>query len=109
MSKRSKLTVVVLALLAIVFVCFGVTVGCDAHRRPPALNEGELQLLREAPLPYTLVVKPWDRELADVLISSRAFRTSRFEPRALAVDSADLIAISTGMYCNSVVIPLYTL
>jgi hypothetical protein len=109
--------------LVVVFLVAGLAGGCNAYRRPPALNEQERQLLRALPLPYTAIVKPWDPEtparvsrnplayaegLAAALIPSGAFRASRLEKNAPATDG-DLIATSTGAYCNTAVIPLFTL
>jgi hypothetical protein len=45
--------------------------------------------------------------LADLLTKSQAFRTVRFEREPGA--GTDLIASSTGLYCNTAVIPLFTI
>jgi hypothetical protein len=122
MAKRRRLTLITLALL-VVFILSGVAGGCNAYRRPPAPNADERQLLRAPPLPYAVIIKQWDAEtasrisrnplayaeaLAGVLIPSGAFRSSRFEKNAQPTDG-DLIATSTGDYCNSAVIPLFTI
>jgi hypothetical protein len=123
MTKRRKLRIIVMLALLLVFILTGVTGGCDAHRRPPNLNAHERQLLRAPPLPYTVTVKPWDPEtaahmsqnafayaqrVASTLMPSGAFRTTRFENNAQA-SGGDLIATSTGIYCNRAIIPLWTL
>ena len=123
MAKRRRLTLTVTLALLVVFILLGFAGGCNAYRRPPAPNADERQLLRAPPLPYAVIVKQWDPEtakritrnpvtyaeaLAGVLIPSGAFRTSRFEKNAQPRDG-DLIATSTGTYCNSAVIPLFTI
>jgi len=122
MAKRKLRLTVALACL-VVFVVVGVAGGCNAYRRPPALNEQESQLLRALPLPYSVTVAPWDAKtafrmsrntyayaeaLALILIPTGAFRTSHFRNNAQATDG-DLIATSTGTYCNRAVIPLFTI
>ena len=99
-----------------------LSLACGAYRRPARLAGAERQLGASAPLAYTVSVVPWDsetrqrlqkdpeiyaRSLADLLKRSKAFRTVRFEP-APGVDT-DLIASSTGLYCNTAVIPLFTI
>jgi hypothetical protein len=122
MTKRPRLTLLVLALV-VVYILVGVSGTFYAYRRPLPLNAHERQLLRAPPLPYTVIVKPWDPEtaahtsqdplayaqgLSEALIPSGAFRTSRLENNAQATDG-DLIATSTGIYCNNTSIPLFTL
>jgi len=66
------------------------------------------------PLPYTVSVVPWNsdpgeqagrdpqayaRSLAEVVASSRAFRSSRFETSPGG--DADLVAMSMGMRCET--------
>jgi hypothetical protein len=96
--------------------------GCSAYRRPAGLNAAERQLLESPPLPYTVSIVPWDseraarttqnpqayaRSLAYLVGASGAFRASRLEA-APAADS-DLIATSTGAYCNKAIIPLLSI
>jgi hypothetical protein len=72
---------------------------------------------------YTVVITLWDPEtaahrsqdplayaqgLAKSLIPSGAFRTSRFQNNPQATDG-DIVATSTGNYCNSAVIPIFTI
>jgi hypothetical protein len=118
--KRRKLLVGVLVVAAYPAGCFSG--ACGAYRRPTPFTAAERQLAASAPLPHTVSVVPWDsktgkhfrkdpdtyaRSLADLLTKSKAFRTVRFE-REPGTDT-DLIASSTGRYCNSAVIPLFTI
>jgi len=118
--KRRKLSVVLLVVAAFPAGC--LSGACGAYRRPAPLSGAERQLSASAPLPDTVSVVPWDsetgqrlhkdpeiyaRSLADLLTRSKAFRTVRFEA-APGVDT-DLIASSTGLYCNTAVIPLFTI
>ncbi len=122
MRKRRKWILWTLVAIAAIYI-LAVSGGGYAYRRPPALNADERRLLSEPPLPYAVIVKPWDSEtaartsqnplayaqgVADTLIPSGAFRTSRFEKDSKASDG-DLIATSTGIHCNSAVIPLFTI
>jgi hypothetical protein len=123
MTQRRRIARTVTLALLVVFIVVGMAGGCNACRRPVAPNALERELLRAPPLPYAVIVKPWDPEtaarisrnplayaegLAGVLIPSGAFRTSRFEKNGQATNG-DLIATSTGSYCNSAVIPLLTI
>lgn len=122
MTKRKKRALAVTLALLLVFLIAGFAGGCNAHRRPPALSARERQLLSAPPLPYSVVVQPWAPEIAaqksqnplayaervaKTLTPSGAFRSCRFENKAQAT-GADLIATSTGAYCNSAVIPILT-
>ena len=114
LSRAKKLVIV--AAVGLYFV-IGVTGGCIAYRRPPALNADERALLLAAPLPYAVTVAWWDEQtktgqsdeayagsLAKIVKASGAFRTSRYE-QVSAPTGQDLVATSTGLYCNSAVIP----
>jgi len=96
--------------------------ACAAYRRPTPLAGAERELAAAAPLPFTVSVVPWDaetgqrlgkdpdtyaRSLADLITKSQAFRTVRFEREP--GPATDLIANSTGRYCNTAVIPLFTI
>jgi len=115
---RSRRLLIVAAVAA--FVIFGASGGCIAYRRPPALTPEERAELQSAPLPYSVTVAWWDEQtktsqdpgayaggLATVVLASGAFATSRYE-RSPAPVGQDLVATSTGLYCNSAVIPLFT-
>jgi len=41
-------------------VVFGVSGGCNAYRRPPALNAEERALRQTVPLPYSVTAAWWD-------------------------------------------------
>jgi hypothetical protein len=113
---------IVIGVALILFVIAGAAGGCGAHRRPPALTAEERALLSEPPLPFSVSIVPWDpataprkganpdayaKILADLAIPSGAFRDVRREQAASP--QADLVAMSTGAYCNSAVIPLFTI
>jgi hypothetical protein len=106
----------------LMFIIVGMAGGCSAHRRPPALTDEERELLDAPPLPYAVSIVPWDpataprkganpeayaSNLAEIAIPSRAFRDVRREPTP--GPQADLTAMSTGVYCNTAVIPLFTI
>jgi hypothetical protein len=112
-----------IALLVVAAFPAGCLSGaCGAHRRPTPFAGADRQLAASAPLPYTVSVVPWDsetgqrlrkdpdtyaRSLADLIRKAKAFRVVRVE-REAGVDT-DLIASSTGLYCNTAVIPLFTI
>ena len=113
--SRRKRILIVAALLA--YAAIGVAGGCNAYRRPPALNTEERALLQGSPLPYSVTVAWWDEAtktgqnpeayggaLARLVTSSGAFKASRYE-RSSTPSGQDLVATSTGLYCNTAVIP----
>lgn len=111
-----------LLLAAGVFVAYGISGGCYAQRLPSVPSAAEAALLRQGPLPYRVVVAPWDSAAAAFyrldpeayargtfrwLESSGAFESVRLgSPGDTA---ADFIASSTGAYCNTAVIPVFTI
>ena len=120
-KKLPRSTQVLCGGMLLAFVVFGMSGGCNAYRRPPAINEEERTLLQEAPLPYSVTVAWWDEEtrtgqnpaaygdaLAELVAASRAFKLSRYE-RSSAPSGQDLVATSTGLYCNTAVIPALTI
>ena len=99
------------------YVAIGLSGGCAAHRRPPALSGEERALADAPPLPYSATVAWWDEEtktgqdpgayggsLAKLVEASGAFQTHRYE-RSSSPSGQDLVATSTGLYCNTAVIP----
>jgi hypothetical protein len=118
LSQRKQVLIIAAAVL---FAIVGISGGCDAHRRPPALSAEERALLQGAPLPYSVTVALWDLEtdtgqnpegyagrLAKLVAASGAFKANRYERSPNPVGQ-DLVATSTGLYCNSAVIPVFTL
>ncbi len=78
--------------------------------------------MESEPLPYTVSVVPWDpdtskrlgkdagayaRSLAELLAESHAFRSNRME--AEPGSDTDLIASPTGVYCNTAIVPFWTI
>jgi len=119
MSARRKIVYAAGAL--VLAVIFGAAGGCAAHRRPSFTAE-ERQLLRQPPLPYSVTIAEWDaatraktsqnpevyaRRLADAVIPSRAFREVRRETSPEV--HAELAATSTGVYCNTAIIPVLSI
>lgn len=117
--SRSKRIAIVVA--AIAYAVIGVSGGCFAHKRPPAPNVSERVLLKTAPLPYSVTVAWWDDAtktgqnpeaygdaLAKLVIASGTFRSSRYE-RTSAPAGQDLVATSTGVYCNTAMIPVLSI
>jgi len=111
-----------IAAAVLLVAIVGVSGGCGAHRRPPALTAEERALLDEPPLPFSLSIVPWDAAtaarkganpeayaeiLANLAIPSGAFREIRREQTP--GPQADLAGMSTGVYCNTAVIPLFTI
>jgi hypothetical protein len=99
------------------YVALGLSGGCAAHRRPPALSGEERALVDGPPLPYSATVAWWDEEtktgqdpgayagsLAKLVEEGHLFQTSRYE-RSSAPVGQDLVATSTGLYCNTAVLP----
>jgi hypothetical protein len=100
-----------------VLVAYGLAGGCFAQRLPPALSSEEARALEQPPLPYAVAVvsaaRPGQNPQAygdaayKWLNGSGAFSLVR---RSDADDRGmDLLASSTGAYCNSAVIPLFTI
>jgi len=112
---RSTRILVVVAVVG--FAAIGVSGGCNAYQRPPTLSAEERAQLESAPLPYSVTVAWWDEEtktgqnpeayagaLAKLVAASGAFKTTRYE-RSSMPPGQDLVATSTGLYCNTAVIP----
>jgi hypothetical protein len=110
-----------IALGGVAFLVFGAAGGCGAYKRPPPLTAEERALLQTAPLPYSVTVAWWDEEtktgksdeayaggLAEVVAASGAFRAFRYE-RSSSPSNQDLVATSTGLYCNTAVIPIFSI
>lgn len=121
---RRRRRLVVVLILAVVVV-YGVSGGCDVSRVSPGPSPEEKALLEGPPLPYSVAVVPWSsnpsdptyrrttqnpmayaRGLAGSLEASGAFRSVTLD--SVGTSDADLLAVSTGAYCNSAVIPLFT-
>ena len=115
---------IVLLAGALCLAVAGASGGCYAHRMPgPGTADTALQQsMTGMPLPFIVSVVPWNsdpgeqsgrdpqayaRSLADVVASSGAFRSSRFETSPSA--DADLVAMSMGMRCETSVVPLFTI
>ncbi len=116
---RSRRNLILAAVGA--FVAVGLAGGCAAHRRPPPLSPDERALVEGPPLPYSTTVAWWDEQtktgqdpgayggsLARLVSASGAFQTSRYE-HSSAPSGQDLVATSTGLYCNSAVIPVLSI
>jgi hypothetical protein len=116
---RSKRILIVAGVVAL--AVFGVSGGCNAHKRPPSMTAEERAQLQSAPLPYSVTVAWWDEEtktgqnpeaygdaLAKVVAASGAFKTSRYE-QSSTPSGQDLVATSTGLYCNTAVIPILSI
>jgi hypothetical protein len=96
---------------------YGASGGCYAESLPRQLSAEEKQLLAQPPLPYRVVIErtnlpnrngeAYAKGLLEVLQPSGAFASVK-----LAQDnsgSPDLLATSTGAYCNTAAIPLLTI
>lgn len=116
MTRRLKVIA-----LAVVLIAAGLSGGCYAHQRPPALSTEEKAIASRGPLPHSVTVAWWGDEqrmsqnpaaygeqLFKVLDASHAFTAVRYEPTAHPAAS-ELVATSTGLYCNTAVIPLMTI
>lgn len=114
-KKLSRSKQLVLAAAVLGFVAVGLSGGCIAYRRPPAFNAEERALLQSAPLPW------WDEAtktgqnpeayggaLAQLVTASGAFSRSRYE-RSSMPTGQDLVVTSTGLYCNTAIIPLLSI
>jgi hypothetical protein len=112
----------VFAAIALSFTIVGMSGGCIAYRRPPKLTVAERHIVDSGPLPYSVCVVPWTpeiaaqrrqepgayaRSLATLLEASNAFQSCRLSTGPDA--GADLIATSSGQYCNTAIIPLFTI
>jgi hypothetical protein len=105
-----------------VVVAYGLSGGCYAQQLPPSPSPEEAAVLRQGALPYAVIVAPWDsiaaarqhqdrQAYADAtfrwLRHSGAFATVRL---GNGQDStADFLAFPTGAYCNTAVIPVFTI
>jgi len=117
-TKMSKK--VWIALVAIPFVLYGLTGGGCGAQRIPALTPAERVLLAQPALPYSVAVVPWKpgsrgqdaaayaSPLTAALEGSNAFRSVKRDA-ASGRSAANLTATSTGDYCNTAVIPIYTI
>lgn len=118
-TPRRRPWVVVATIL---IVGYGLTGGCYAQRIPIAPSVAERRLLNEPPLPYSVVVVPWDstnkelggrnieaysQPVVDLLAKSHAFTSVQLDLKR--VRTADLVVASAGDYCNSAVIPFLSL
>ena len=104
------------------FAVYGVAGGgCFAERLPSGSTAGFVGASDSAPLPYSVVVTPWDTATAARLgRNASAYATAAFKwlqsSGAFASvrlgsstdTSADFSATPTGEYCNTAVIPLVT-
>jgi hypothetical protein len=94
--------------------------GCFAQRVLYHPTDADRVVLAEAPIDLSVVVLPWSpaaargrnaaayaSQLADLLRSTHAFRSVTYDASGTA--AADLVAESTGDYCNSAVMPLFTI
>jgi hypothetical protein len=111
-----------LYLVALLVGGYGLSGGCYAQRLPPVLSPQESALIARGPLPYRVVVVPWDSAAAARhhqnpqayaaatlrwLKSSGAFASVRL---GSADDTAaDFVASPTGVYCNTAVVPMFTI
>lgn len=122
--KENKPIVLLLGLLAL-FV-FGSTGHCGANRVGKPLTSDQRRLLSEPPLPYKVAVVPWTidtskqkrlqkgknrlsyaENLVERLKDSGAFQSVILDTAGTA--SVDLLAESVGFYCNSAIIPIWTI
>jgi hypothetical protein len=117
-GRRNQIVVLVFVMCLVIVAASG---GCYAHRLPAA-SRTAAEALGGGALPYTVSVIAWNvepgdksgrdpkayaRELADLMNDSHAFKASRFETEPAA--TADLVAISTGLKCESSVVPIFTI
>lgn len=103
------------------YALVGVSSGCSAYRRPPEFSSPERVLLQAPPLPYSVTVSWWDAKtkmdmspeayanpLAKIVSRSGVFRATRYQHSALP-GQQDLVATSTGVYCNTAILPFLTI
>jgi hypothetical protein len=106
---------------AIAFVAIAIT-GCGAQRVVFVPTADERRLLAAPPLELSVVVVNWSPKFAagrdpsayashitDLLQASHAFRSVEYDPTGGAVAKADLVAEHGGEYCNSAIIPIFTI
>lgn len=119
---RTRLGRVLAAFALMSFLIYGLLGGCGAQRLPPSLTSAERAALDARPLPYKVVVIPWDSATTaqrhqnptayadrtmQWLRGSKAFASVTLGARPNVGD--DLIATPTGAYCNTAIIPLWTI
>lgn len=106
------------------YALVGVSGGCSAYRRPPEFTSSERILLQAPPLPYSVTVTWWDAKakmewpsmnpdayaspLAKIVSRSGVFRSMRYQHSTLP-GQQDLVATSTGEYCNTAILPFLTI
>lgn len=96
--------------------------GCGAQRVVFTPTAEQRALLDAPPLDLSVVIVDWSpkeaqgrssnayaTKLEDLLVGSRAFRLVTYDPSGAGAKTADLIAVSTGDYCNSAIIPILTI
>ena len=111
----------IIVAVASAFLASSLLTGCGAYKRPPALSVEERAFLHDAPLPYSVTVAWWDEEtktgqnpenyassLARLVAASGTFKSSRYE-RSSMPSGQDLVATSTGMYCASAGMPIFSI
>lgn len=94
--------------------------GCAAQRVLYHPTDADRVVFAESPVDLSVAVVDWSpatargrsagayaTQLADLLRSSHAFRSVTYDASGTAV--ADLVAESTGDYCNTALIPLFTI
>jgi hypothetical protein len=110
----SRTTKIALVAFAIFLAGAAASGGCYAHRPQGAAPAAS------AALPYAVSVVPWTaaadsgrdrdafaRTLASLLENSAAFKQVHLN--ATPAESAELVAISTGLSCESSVVPVFTI
>lgn len=124
-SRKRK---IVIRLSVAIFLLYGVAgQGCGVTTLPPRPDASQRALLKAPPLGYSVAVVPWSTDSLDVTFhaaggkSARAYGRNLFERlvatnafRSVVYDTtgtsdADLLAVSTGEYCNTAIIPLFSI
>ncbi|MEP6619726.1 MAG: hypothetical protein ABJE47_10430 [bacterium] len=96
--------------------------ACSAQRVVFSPSAEQSQLLAQPPMDLSVVVVHWPArrgegrnahayatQIVDLLQGSGAFKSVVYDSTGAAAASADLIAESAGLYCNSAIIPLFTI